>query len=185
MQISRSLFLGVVLVQLVLISSGARRIAAADDVFLRIDGIEGEATDSAHANWIDVLGLGSSVTQSTATGGGGGGSARAVFSDMSIVKRVDRASPKLFVASAEGKHFPRVDIEFVRPGELRRVYYAIRLTDVQITGVRTNANATEGTVTEFVTFTFARINWTYTFFSGSGQASQVTGGWDVAANRAL
>ena len=64
------------------------------DAFLKLDGIDGESTDSAHQGEIDVLSWswGASATGSFGMGGGGA-SGKASFADMSIAKLYDKASP--------------------------------------------------------------------------------------------
>ena len=89
------------------------------DAFLKIDGIPGESTDDKHKDWIEVLSFSHGVSQrasGSASTAGGATAERADFADFSIVKALDKASPKIFEASATGKHLKAVTVElFGRP----------------------------------------------------------------------
>ena len=77
------------------------------DAFIKIEGIPGESTDDAHADWIEVLSYSCGVSQpasGSASSGGGASAERADFQDFSIVKALDKASPKLALACADGTH---------------------------------------------------------------------------------
>ena len=59
------------------------------DIFLKIEGINGEAQDTSHKKEIDVLAWSWGASQSGTThSGGGGGSGKASFQDISITKNV-------------------------------------------------------------------------------------------------
>lgn len=153
--------------------------AAPVDIFVKIDGIEGEVTSVGRTGQILALGVNTGVQQAVTTGAGGLSGGQASFTDISIVKRIDKATPKLFVESASGTHFPKVTVEFVRDGA---VFYKVTLSDVIISGVRTNAGS-DG-VTELVTFAFGRIAWLYTVYGPDGQPmGNVAGGWDLTQNK--
>ena len=89
------------------------------DAFIKIEGIPGESTDDKHKDWIEVLSYSTGVSQpsaGSASSGGGASSERADFQDFSIVKTLDKASPKLALACARGEHIPTVTLELCRAG---------------------------------------------------------------------
>jgi type VI secretion system secreted protein Hcp len=159
------------------------RLGAADDIFVRIDGIEGDVQEVSHVGWIRAFAVGNSVSSSSSnTGVGGLPTVVTAFSDVSVLKGIDRASPALFVAAATGEQRRAVDVEFVRGGEDPFVYFRIQLTDVLITGVRTNASSRDQNITEFVTFAFERIRWEYRVQRPDGTpGGSVVGCWDMRA----
>ncbi len=73
-----------------------------------------------------------------------------------------------------------VDIDFVKESAAPVTYFNMRLSDVVITGVRTNASTSEDNVTEFVTFQFARLEWTWT----PDGTPPVHSCWDLVQNQA-
>jgi type VI secretion system secreted protein Hcp len=78
---------------------------AAVDYFLKIDGVDGESTDDKHKGEIDVLSFSWGVTQTgTFQHGGGGGAGKVSMQDFNFTMKVNKASPKLFLACASGQH---------------------------------------------------------------------------------
>ena len=151
---------------------------ATDEIFVRIDGILGESTEIGHEKWIEARAVGNSVSQVS-------DAQRAAFSDIAILKNIDRASPLLFVGAAMGTTYDTVTIDFVREGRLLLTYFRMQLFNAVITGVRTNANSTDGSVTEFVTLKYSRISWSYTVQNDDGSpGDKVQGCWDLATNAA-
>lgn len=154
-------------------------------IFVKIDGIPGESTDSKHKEWIDAFSYGVGVSNSGDIAGGGGASrGRAEFAPVTIVKPLDKASPKLFEACAVGNHIKGVTIEFIEGGVKA---LEVLLTDVIITSVQavtpeltampaaTSASISVLQLQEKVSFDYARIQWTYYLATGA----TVKGCWDL------
>src|SRR5262245_18678056 len=77
----------------------------ASDIFAKIGDIKGESLDDKHKDEIEVLSFSWGVTNtSPAQSGGGAGAGKATFQDLSIVHRIDKASPRLMEACATGTH---------------------------------------------------------------------------------
>ena len=159
------------------------------DAFLQVDGIPGESTDSAHGDWIEVLSYSSGVSQTasaSASSGGGASSERADFADFSIVKTLDKASPKLAAACSDGTHIATVILELCRAGGEKLKYMEYKLTNCIVSSVRPGGSA-QGAETlplEEVSFNYGMIEWTYTQQKredGSG-GGNVAAGWDLQAN---
>ncbi|MDQ6800668.1 MAG: type VI secretion system tube protein Hcp [Acidobacteriota bacterium] len=91
---------------------GVCPLLAAVDAFMKVDGIAGESTKPGRSGWIDVVGFSFGVPQTGPHGsGGGGGAGKVAVHDISITKKVDKASPMLMTAAATGKHFPTVTLD--------------------------------------------------------------------------
>ena len=155
-----------------------RLVAAADDIFVLVDGIPGDVKRSDHQGWIQAYAVGNRLA--TAEPG-----ARTTFSDLSILKGIDSASPLLLLAAARAQIQRTVDVEFVHPGEAPFTYFKMRISNVLVSGVRTNANAVDASITEFVTFRYDRISWEYTPQRSDGTpGAKVSGCWDLTQNKA-
>lgn len=162
------------------------------DAFLKIDGIPGESTDDAHGDWIEVLSYSTGVSQATsasASSGGGASSERADFQDFSIVKTLDRASPKLGVACADGTHISEVTLELCRAGGDKVKYMEYKLSDCIVSSHRPGGSSGGGETLplEEVSFNYGKIEWTYTQqkrADGSG-GGNVAAGWDLEKNSKL
>jgi type VI secretion system secreted protein Hcp len=159
------------------------------DAFLNVDGIPGESTDDAHADWIEVLSYSTGVSQTasgSASSGGGASSERADFQDFSIVKGLDKASPKLSVACADGTHISEVVLELCRAGGEKLKYMEYKLTDCIVSSCRPGGSSggAETLPLEEVSFNYGKIEWTYTQqkrADGSG-GGNVAAGWDLEKN---
>jgi type VI secretion system secreted protein Hcp len=159
------------------------------DAFLKIDGIPGESQDNKHKDWIEILSYNHGMTQptsATASSAGGGTTERVNLHDFSIVKAVDKASPKLYETCCTGKHIANVTLELCRASDPKLKYMEVHMEQVIISGVQSGASkGGDGFPTESVSFNFGKIKWTYTQqkrADGSG-GGNVTGGWDLTANK--
>src|SRR5271169_3874630 len=77
------------------------RCHAAYDIYLKLSGVSGEATNSAYSNQIVVLSFTNNVTIPITMGMPG----RPTFGDMTITKYLDVSSPTLFLDGAQGTPF--------------------------------------------------------------------------------
>ena len=115
--------------------------AKADLITLSIPGIKGDVIAAGQKDTIEVLSLSSDVFVPV-SGGGAGGRAQSV--PLVIHKRIDRASPALFLALVEGKRFQNAVITFLQTtGETLTKYFTITLTNVIISNFMTDATETD------------------------------------------
>jgi type VI secretion system secreted protein Hcp len=154
-------------------------------IFVKVDGIPGESTDGRHKDWIDAFGYGFGVNNSGSIGIGGGASrGNADLAPVTIVKQIDKASPKLYETCAVGNHIKGVTIEFIEGGVKA---LEVLLTEVIITSVQAvtpeptampaaaSASISVLQLQEKVSFDYARIQWTYYLATGG----TVKGCWDL------
>jgi type VI secretion system secreted protein Hcp len=159
------------------------------DAFIKIDGIPGESTDDKHKDWIEVLSYHWGVSQtSTATrsSAGGAGSQRADFSDFSIVKALDKASPLLALQCANGTAIKQVILELCRAGGDKVKYMEYKLTNCMITSHRPGGSSQggENLPLEETSFDYGKIEWNYIQQKredGAG-GGNVAAGWDLQKN---
>ena len=156
----------------------------ATNIHLKIDGIEGESQDKKGE--IDILSFSVGATQSgTSAQGGGGGAGKVSFSDISVTKHVDKASPKIFEACATGKHIPKAVISVKKAGGSQEEYMKWTLSDVVISGYSTSgSNNGDEIPMEQVSFNFAKIETEYKEQKASGQVGgAVKAGFDLKTNK--
>ena len=160
------------------------------DGFLKIDGIEGESTDSAHGKWIEIMSYNFSFSQpssGSASSGGARSAERCNVSDFSIVKTIDKASPKLMLACAKGDHIANIVVELCRNTGDKLKYAEYKLTDVLVSGVRPGGSSQGGEALplEEVSFNPGKIEFVYTATDQkTGKASgDVKMHWSVVENK--
>ncbi len=160
------------------------------DMFLKLSTIPGESQDDKHKEWIEILSYSHGVSQRSAgsrSSGGAASSGRCDHSDLSVVKTLDKASPKLALACCKGDHIPEVKLELCRATGDKQKYMEYKLTDVIVSGVRPGGSAQGGDSLplEEVAFNYGKIEWIYTetdHKTGKGKGDVKTH-WDVVSNK--
>ena len=156
------------------------------DLFLKIEDpvIEGECQKKGHEKEIDVVSFsfGAHQTGSFAKGGTGGGAGKAEFTDVSILKEIDKSSPKLFQACAAGTHFKKMTITSQKAGDNPLLYYSIELGDVMVSSLTNSGSSGGDAITEAATFNVAKIKFTYVEQKADGTAGPKTeAAYDIRA----
>ncbi len=156
----------------------------ASEIFLKVDGIKGEATDVNHKDEIEVLSWSWGVAQVPLPSGGGGASGKASVSEFVVGKLVDKASPNLLRSCLTGKHIREVELTQRRAGGGKTNFLRITLKDARISSM-SDAAAGEGTrPTESVSIAFGKVIYEYIPQKPNGQPdTPVALKWDVGANK--
>lgn len=157
------------------------------DLYLQIDGVKGESTDSMHAGWIECHAISWGVSQpksATASTGGGHTAERCEMTEILLTKEADMSSPILLQLCAAGKTIPKAKFEFMRADAGSAIkYYEIELENVLIAHVAPSVGA-GAIMSESVGLKFSKVRWKYSQQKiGGGTAGNTTGGWDLASNR--
>ncbi|MCC7200320.1 MAG: type VI secretion system tube protein Hcp [Gammaproteobacteria bacterium] len=154
------------------------------DMFIKIGELAGESGDSVHKDSIDVLAWSWGLSNSgSAHSGGGAGAGKVNVQDLSFTKWVDRSSPELMLACANGKHFDKALLTLRKAGEKPVEYLKLNLEDLMITSLSTGGSGGEDRLTENVTLSFAKYKIEYTPQKKDGSADKVVRtGWDIKAN---
>jgi type VI secretion system secreted protein Hcp len=154
------------------------------DIFLRIDGIEGESLDAAHPKEIVALSFawGAAQAGGGTAGGAGGGAGKVQFRELSVVKPVDKASPRLLMACASGQHIRQCVLSARRAVGSGDVL-SVRLTDCVIASISDAGSHEAGTLQETITIGFATIAFEYRPQRPDGSFdAPVVAGWNLKTN---
>lgn len=159
---------------------------AAVDYFLKIDGIEGESPDQKHKNEIEIQSY-SWGEQQTGTGsfGGGSGAGKVQMHDFAFTMRVNKASPKLFVACADGEHIKKAVLTCRKAGKEQQEYLKVTFNEVLVSSYHTEGGAGSDIVpTDSVKLNFAKIEFEYHEQKPDGSlAGAVKTGYDLKLNK--
>lgn len=173
----------------------------AHDVFLKIDGIEGESMDDRHRGWIRLLSFQHKIDVPLAGSAPGsveaGGATRAALTagrashgDMIILKDLDRATPKLAHYCCMGKLIKQVVLEICDSANHRNKIMEFIMSDVIVRTVDVNLGSLmdfdrEAFTRERVSLSYGRIEWVYSIIDSSTgtQKGNVHYYWDVSQNR--
>jgi type VI secretion system secreted protein Hcp len=114
------------------------------DYYLKVDGIDGEATTKNFQNQIQILSFswGGSQTSSVA-GTGGSGAGKVDLSELSITKHMDKATTKFFNALCAGTHIKSAVLSATKAGAgggTGGVFLKITLGELFVTSLHTSAS---------------------------------------------
>ena len=157
------------------------------DMFLKLNGIDGESQDDGHKGEIDVLAWSWGMSQSgNMHMGGGGGAGKVSIQDVSVTKYVDKASATLMKYCSHGDHIPDATLTVRKAGGKPLEYIKIKMTDVLVSSISTGGSGGEDRLTENVTLNFAKVETTYTEQKPTGdKGAEVEFKYDIAANKAM
>ena len=159
---------------------------ASFEVFLKIEGIEGDSTASNHENEINVLTFNIGVLNSGTFAGGGSGAGKPKFTDLTVFKFIDKASPQLFLASALGNFIPSATLVVRKSGPNPFPIYRLVLDNVLITSVNNSGTTDQnGNLVEQITLNYSRISWTFFPQNADGsRGAPISRSFDLSRNRA-
>ncbi len=137
------------------------------DAFLKLDGIPGESQDDKHKEWIEIHSFSMGVMQPSGgqrstTGAATGG--RCEHQDLSIVKNLDKTTPKLNLFCCNGTHIKKVELELCRATGDKTLYYKVTMDDCIVTSIRPGGSAKGGDILplEEVAINYGKVTWEYT-----------------------
>jgi type VI secretion system secreted protein Hcp len=161
---------------------------AAVDYFLKLDGIEGESTDSKHKNEIDLESFSWGATNSGSHSfGGGGGAGKVSMQDFHFVMKLNKASPKLMLACATGEHIKKAVLTARKAGGKQEEYMVVTMSDLLVSSYQTGGSGHGDVVpTDQISLNFSKIEFEYKpQDSKGGLAGPVKTGYDLKANKKI
>ncbi|RQU10457.1 Hcp1 family type VI secretion system effector [Burkholderia cenocepacia] len=159
----------------------------AQDIFLKIAGIEGESPDRSHLNEIEVLTWTWSVSQqSNMHIGSGGGAGRCAVDDLTFEHYIDRATPNLIQYCLTGRPVDSAELVMRKAGSKPLEYLKITMEGVLITGVKPVSNPNMRVPREEVRLSFSRVKQEYVTQNAQGGSVGTVGmGYDIKANKTI
>jgi len=161
------------------------RSIMAVDMFMRVEGANGESKDSNHKEWTDIKSFAWGATQpGNMVSGGGGGVGKASFNDLQVLARIDKAAPSVLKNCASGQHLGKVEVSVCKAGGSQIEYTRVTLEEVLVTSVQYTAE--QGSDAVFVQYSFqaAKVKqqyWEQTDKGGKGAETVL--GWNIKENR--
>jgi type VI secretion system secreted protein Hcp len=133
--------------------------------FIKFDGVDGEATDQDHKDWINLLSFSHSITRGDTPSDSTRTRAAATIGDIVVAKEMDKSSPKLAEAALSGMKFPIVEFHMASNSG---TYLKYELTNVMVTSYSVSG-AADDRPTEEITLNFEEIKVTYTEYDTAGK----------------
>ena len=141
-------------------------------LFIKFDGIDGEANDKDHKGWTDLQSFSWGLHKA---GAGATGQTRrrgvVTVEDVVCTKEYDKSSPKLAEAICLGKVFPKVEIhDSTTYGDGNRaVFLKYELKHVMVSSMHTSASGGGDAVpTDSFSLNFEEVKQTYVEYDAKG-----------------
>jgi type VI secretion system secreted protein Hcp len=134
----------------------------ASEIFLKVDGIDGEATTSGFEAQIQLLSFGWGCSQQhSASHGTGLGAEGADFQDVHFSKIMDKSSPKIEEACYKGDHIKEITLTVREAGGKPLEYYKVKYEDCLFSHYQTDGNEGGGKCMESGAFAYSKFTVTY------------------------
>jgi type VI secretion system secreted protein Hcp len=133
--------------------------------FMKLGDVKGEATDSAHKDWIIIESMSAPVHRTVPEGAKDQQRSRGhtVLGDVVIVRQLDKSSTKLQENCANGTYFKEVEIHFcTQVKNKQEPYLEYKLQDVIITSYSFHGvESGQPIPSEQITLNCTGAEWTY------------------------
>jgi type VI secretion system secreted protein Hcp len=156
------------------------------DTFLDLQGVEGESTAKDMTNKIEIysFSLGASNPTTVSSGAGGLSGGKVSVSSFNLMKKADKASPKLFQACCTGKHFSKATVTLRKAtGDSgQKAFLTFDFTDVMVESVQwSGSSGGDDTPTESLSLAFGKVDIKYQpqDSKGGNVGSAIEGAWDL------
>ncbi len=162
---------------------------AAVDFFLILDGISGESHDHKMKSKgaIDVESWSWGETQMGTHSGGGGGAGKVAMQPFHFVQKVNKATPEMMLACAEGRHIKLAELICRKAGKDQQEFLTIKLHDLLVSSYQTGGSGHSDIVpTDQFSLDFAKIELNYRPQKQDGTLdAAVQASWDRKANKKI
>jgi len=158
---------------------------AAVDYFLKLDGIDGESSDSKHKNEIELESWSWGETnRGSHSHGGGGGAGKVSMQDFNFVMKHNKSSPKLFLACATGEHIKKALLTCRKAGKEQQEYLVIKFDDLLVSGYQTGGSSGDVVPMDQISLNFTKILFEYKVQNPDGSlGAAATAGYNLKENK--
>jgi type VI secretion system secreted protein Hcp len=158
------------------------------DYFLKIASIPGESKDHKHKDEIELESWSWSEQQmGTGHSGGGHGAGKVAGGDFHFTMKVNKASPKLMLACANGEHLNEATLVSRKAGKDQQEFLKIKFTDLLVSSYQTGGSGHADIIpVDQISINFAKMEIEYKEQNKDGTLGGSTkAGYDFKANKAL
>ena len=154
-------------------------------IYLKYDGIDGDATHEDHKKWLTVESLQWGVGRAIATPVGSAKNREASepsVAEVTIAKAMDASSVYLFQEACTGQAGKKVEIHLVSTGSPGATYLEYVLTDSLVSGYSVSSGGDRPM--ESVSINFTKVEMKYIPLEANNEAgSPITKGYDLVSTK--
>jgi type VI secretion system secreted protein Hcp len=154
------------------------------DIFLKVDGIDGESKDSVHTNEIDILSWNWGESNPGSFGqNSGGGTGKVAMQDVTFSIAVCKASPALMKACATGQPVNSAVLTNRKAGTSQQEFLVITLTNCVVSSYQAGtSNGADSPIDSF-SLNYGQIQVQYNIQQDDGSVVAAPAfGWSLETN---
>ncbi|HEX4748528.1 MAG TPA: type VI secretion system tube protein Hcp [Bryobacteraceae bacterium] len=156
------------------------------EIFLKLDGIDGESEKSGATKWIEIFSFSNGASNPTSVAfGTGSGAGKVDLSSLALQKQLDSSSPKLFQNCCQGTHIAKGNmiVREATGGDTTEIYYQYDMTEVFVDSISWGGAAGGGKPSESLSLSAKSLTITYWPQDSTGKlGTKIPFGWDVSKN---
>ena len=143
------------------------------EMFLKLDGIDGESLDAVHTNEIEIKNWNWTTNNPVKWDvNQGGQSSKVEVKEITINKICDKASVTLYQNCVTGKHIKNGTITCRKnDGDQKVEYLIVTLTDIMVSSVAFQGDGGDPALNEIVALSFAEFRLDYKVQNDTGNAA--------------
>ena len=157
--------------------------------FVKLGDNKGSASDEDHKDWVIIDSMDLSIFRSINPGAKDQQRTQGEtsLSDVTISRQLDKSTPKIQEACANGTFLKEVEIDFCTTIKNKEEpYYQVKLHDVILTNYSMQANSSGDSPHESLSMGYTKVEWTYNVMdhkTGDGKGKVATK-YEPSSNRA-
>ena len=149
------------------------------DTYLKIDGVDGEATAKGFEKNIEIFSFswGASAPVTVGPGTSGVSAGRVSISSFNIMKKTDSTSTLLFQAACLGTHYPTMTVNMRKSTGTggQAAFLTYTFSEVMVESIQwSGSNGGDDTPTESVSFAFGKVQIQYNVQGKDGKLTNGT-----------
>jgi len=155
----------------------------AESMWIKIDGVKGEATDDKHKDEIDIDSYSWGMSHPVDPGGTGQSAGTSTATQLVVSKTVDKATPNLMKFCLNAKSFEKVVLTCRKMGGTPIENLMITMFNTIVASVQDSGSGEGAPAHESVSFAFTKVEVEYTPQKEDGTADgSVKATWDFSKN---
>lgn len=154
-------------------------------IYVKYDGIDGEATHESHKKWLDVASLQWGVGRGISTPSGSTANREASepsVSEVTLTKMLDASSPKFFTEACTGAAGKKVVIHLVTTGSPGNTYAEYTLHEALVSSYSMSSGGDRPS--ESISISFTKMEFKFTPYDGNNKAgTPISVSYDIATTK--
>ncbi len=154
-------------------------------IYVKYEGIDGEATHEEHKKWLDVSSVQWGVGRAISTPSGSTANREASepsVSEVTLTKLMDSSSPKFFTEACTGAAGKKVQIDLVTTGSPGKTYATYTLTNALVSSYSMSSGGDRPA--ESISISFTKMEYKFTPYDDTNKAgTPIAVSYDISTTK--